>query len=193
MSRPILILGGSGFIGNAIYRELSPYFYTLGTYYSNTGYKNNSNFIHFNHQKNELTTILKKFNPKLIISTLRGDIYSQVETHIYLKEHVQKHDCRIMFISSANVFDSFRHYPSYEYDKTLSKSFYGHFKIKIENQLLNLKTGKYIILRLPMIFGLNSPRTLKIDKALKDKALKDKASKKRAKLIGRRVPKGAKG
>ena len=73
-----------------------------------------------------------------------------------------------MFISSANVFDSFRHYPSYEYDKTLSKSLYGHFKIKIENQLLNLKTGKYIILRLPMIFGLNSPRTLKIDKALKD-------------------------
>ena len=73
-----------------------------------------------------------------------------------------------MFISSANVFDSFRHYPSYEYDKTLSKSLYGHFKIKIENQLLNLKTGKYIILRLPMIFGLNSPRTLKIDQALKD-------------------------
>ena len=168
VSRPILILGGSGFIGNAIYRELSAYFYTLGTYNNNTDYKNNSNFIHFNHQKNELTTILKKFNPKLIISCLRGDIYSQVETHIYLKEHVQKYDCRIMFISSANVFDSFRHYPSYEYDKTLSKSLYGHFKIKIENQLLNLKTGKYIILRLPMIFGLNSPRTLKIDKALKD-------------------------
>ena len=63
MSRPILILGGSGFIGNAIYRELSAYFYTLGTYNNNTNYKNNSNFIHFNHQKNELTTILKKFNP----------------------------------------------------------------------------------------------------------------------------------
>ena len=90
MSRPILILGGSGFIGNAIYRELSAYFYTLGTYNSNTGYKNNSNFVHFNHQKDKLTTILKKINPKLIISSLRGDIYSQVETHIYLKEHVQK-------------------------------------------------------------------------------------------------------
>lgn len=168
MSRPILILGGSGFIGNAIYRELSPFYNTLGTYYNAKGYKNNSHFIYFNHENDNLNGILEKFNPKLIISSLRGDIYSQVEAHIYMKEHVQKHDCRIIFISSANVFDSFRHYPSYEYDKTLSKSLYGHFKIKIENQLLNLKTGKYIILRLPMIFGLNSPRTLKIDQALKD-------------------------
>ena len=168
MSRPILILGGSGFIGNAIYRELSPFYNTLGTYYNAKGYKNNSHFIYFNHENDNLNIILEKFNPKLIISSLRGDIYSQVEAHIYMKEHVQKHDCRIIFISSANVFDSFRHYPSYEYDKTLSKSLYGHFKIKIENQLLNLKTGKYIILRLPMIFGLNSPRTLKIDQALKN-------------------------
>ena len=168
MSRPILILGGSGFIGNTIYRELSPFYNTLGTYYNAKGYKNNSHFIYFNHENDNLNGILEKFNPKLIISSLRGDIYSQVEAHIYMKEHVQKHDCRIIFISSANVFDSFRHYPSYEYDKTLSKSLYGHFKIKIENQLLNLKTGKYIILRLPMIFGLNSPRTLKIDQALKD-------------------------
>jgi len=168
VSRPILILGGSGFIGNAIYRELSPFYNTLGTYYNAKGYKNNSHFIYFNHENDNLNGILEKFNPKLIISSLRGDIYSQVEAHIYMKEHVQKHDCRIIFISSANVFDSFRHYPSYEYDKTLSKSLYGHFKIKIENQLLNLKTGKYIILRLPMIFGLNSPRTLKIDQALKD-------------------------
>ena len=168
VSRPILILGASGFIGNAIYRELSPFYNTLGTYYNAKGYKNNSHFIYFNHENDNLNGILEKFNPKLIISSLRGDIYSQVEAHIYMKEHVQKHDCRIIFISSANVFDSFRHYPSYEYDKTLSKSLYGHFKIKIENQLLNLKTGKYIILRLPMIFGLNSPRTLKIDQALKD-------------------------
>ena len=167
-SRPILILGGSGFIGNAIYSELAPFYKTLGTYNNSKTYENNSHFIHFDHENNELLPILREFNPKLIISSLRGDINSQVEVHIYIKEYIQKNDCRIMFISSANVFDSFRHYPSYEYDKTLSKSHYGHFKIKIENQLLNLKTGKYAILRLPMVFGLNSPRTTNIDEALKE-------------------------
>ena len=75
-----------------------------------------------------------------------------------MKEHVQKHDCRIIFISSANVFDSFRHYPSYEYDKTLSKSLYGHFKIKIEHQLQKLPKRQCAILRLPMVFGLKSQR-----------------------------------
>ena len=167
-SRPILILGGSGFIGNAIYRELAPFYKTLGTYCNSKAYKNNSHFIHFDHENNELLPILRELNPKLIISSLRGDINSQLEVHICIKEYIQKNDCRIMFISSANVFDSFRHYPSYEYDKTLSKSHYGHFKIKIENQLLNLKTGKYTIFRLPMVFGLNSPRTTNIDEALKE-------------------------
>jgi dTDP-4-dehydrorhamnose reductase len=74
-----------------------------------------------------------------------------------------------MFLSSANVFDSFRHYPSYEYDKTLSESIYGHFKIKIENQLMQLPVGKFLIIRLPMIFGMNAPRTLEIDNAIKQK------------------------
>ena len=130
-SRPILILGGSGFIGNAIYSELAPFYKTLGTYNNSKKYENNSHFIHFDHENNELLPILREFNPKLIISSLRGDINSQVEVHIYIKEYIQKNDCRIMFISSANVFDSFEHYPSYEYDKT-HESHYGHFKIKLK-------------------------------------------------------------
>tara|TARA_B100001093_G_scaffold74127_1_gene64797 strand:+ start:19 stop:543 length:525 start_codon:yes stop_codon:yes gene_type:complete len=73
-----------------------------------------------------------------------------------------------MFLSSANVFDSFLHYPSYEYDKTLSKSIYGHFKIKVENKIMNLPIGKFVIIRLPMVFGMNAPRTKEIDKAVND-------------------------
>lgn len=69
-----------------------------------------------------------------------------------------KHDCRLLFLSSANVFDAFTNYPSYEYDKTLSLSVYGRFKIKIENALLRLPNHKYVIGRLPMVYGKNSPR-----------------------------------
>src|SRR5690606_15908185 len=87
---------------------------------------------------------------------------TQVYTHFAVIDYILKHDCKLIFISSANVFDAFTNYPSYEYDKTLSQSIYGRFKIKIENALLRLPNHKYAILRLPMVFGANSPRVMEI-------------------------------
>jgi len=72
--------------------------------------------------------------------------------------HILTHECKLIFISSANVFDAFTNYPSYEYDKTLSVSVYGKFKTKIENALLRLPNEKYVIARLPMVYGAGSPR-----------------------------------
>ena len=166
--RPILILGASGFIGYTIYKELTRYFKTYGTYNSSRDFIKNKLYIEYNHKKDSLEQILNELNPKLIISSMRGEFNSQIEAHIQMKNYVKSHNCRIMIISSANVFDSFRHYPSYEYDKTLSESIYGHFKIKIENLILQLPVGKFNIIRLPMIFGLNSPRILELDRAVKN-------------------------
>src|SRR5699024_6144994 len=78
--------------------------------------------------------------------------------HFEIIDYIQKHSCKLIFLSSANVFDAFTNFPSYEYDKTFSVSIYGRFKIKIENALLRLPNEKYNILRLPMVFGANSPR-----------------------------------
>ncbi len=166
--KPILILGGSGFIGNALYKELGSYFNTYGTFNTNEVFKKNKHFFQYSIEKGGLNDILNKLNPKLIISALRGNFNAQIKAHSYIIEYVKYNNCRLMFLSSANVFDSFRHYPSYEYDKTLSKSIYGHFKIKIENQLMNLPIGKFVIIRLPMVFGINAPRTKEIDKAVKE-------------------------
>lgn len=164
----ILILGGSGFIGNTLYKEFGSYFNTFGTFNNNKEFKENKHFFKYDIEKGGLNVILNKVKPKLIISALRGNFNAQIETHSYVTEYVKSNNCRVMFLSSANVFDSFRHYPSYEYDKTLSESIYGHFKIKIENQLMNLPIGKFVIIRLPMIFGINAPRTREIDKAVKE-------------------------
>ena len=166
--KSILILGGSGFIGNCLYKELAPYYNTFATYNTAKGYRNNQHFFYFNLEEGGLDSILKEVRPKLIISALRGDFNVQLETHDFLIKLIKKSDCRILFLSSSNVFDSFEHYPSYEYDKTFSKSIFGRFKIKIENELMRLPTGKFIIARLPMIFGLNAPRTIEIDKAVEN-------------------------
>ena len=162
----ILILGASGFIGNALYKELSSYYDTFGTYFSKKGFIKNHHFFHFNIDLGGLEEIIKEVKPKLIISALRGPFEALIETHEFLINLVDKSNCRLIFLSSANVFDTFEHFPSYEYDKTLSESIYGRFKIKIENNLIRLPSAKYVLARLPMVFGNNSPRIIELDQAI---------------------------
>ncbi|CAN5344430.1 NAD(P)-dependent oxidoreductase [soil metagenome] len=161
--KKILILGASGFIGHALYKELCSYFDTYGTYYSNASpFNTNKKFFEFDQEQENVEILLENLRPTVIISALRGNFNTQVYTHLAIIDYILKNDCKLIFISSANVFDGFTNYPSYEYDKTLSQSVYGRFKIKIENALLRLPNNKYAILRLPMVFGANSPRVIEI-------------------------------
>lgn len=161
--KKILILGASGFIGNALYKELCSYFDTYGTFFSNSRpFINNQKFFEFDQDTENVEILLENLRPSLIISALRGNFNSQVHTHLSIINYIKQHDCKLIYISSANVFDAFTNYPSYENDKTLSESIYGRFKIKIENALMRLPPSKYAILRLPMVFGANSPRVLEI-------------------------------
>ncbi|MEZ4797810.1 MAG: sugar nucleotide-binding protein [Flavobacteriaceae bacterium] len=166
----ILILGASGFIGNAIYKELCSYFRTFGTYNTNSKpFENNQHFFHYNIEEDDVFDILNAVKPTIIISALRGDFSAQIIAHQHLSEYVLQNKARLIFLSSANAFDAYSKFPSYEYDKTLSNSVYGHFKIKIENMLFRLPKMKVAILRLPMVFGAFSPRVEDIKLLLKEK------------------------
>src|SRR5690606_13252955 len=159
----ILILGASGFIGNALYKELCSYFDTYGTYFTNSGpFINNQKFFEFDQETENIEILLENLRPTIIISALRGNFNSQVHTHMAAINYIQQNDCKLIFISSANVFDAFTNYLSYDYDNTLSQTVYVRFKIKIENALMRLPNHKYAILRLPMVFGANSPRVQEI-------------------------------
>ena len=166
----ILILGASGFIGNAIYKELCGYFRTFGTYNtSNNFFENNQHFFQYNVEEDDIFDILNAIKPTIIISALRGAFSAQVIAHHHISEYLVSNKCKLIYLSSANVFDAYSKYPSYENDKTLSHSIYGHFKIKIENMLLRLPKMKIAILRLPMVFGAFSPRVNDIKLLLKEK------------------------
>jgi dTDP-4-dehydrorhamnose reductase len=157
--KKILILGASGFIGNAIYKELCNYFNTYGTYFTaRKGFDKNKQFYSYNLEEDDIHEILELVQPDIIISALRGSFPAQIIAHEHLVEYVMQSHCKLYFISSANVFDSYSKYPSYEYDKTLSESIYGRLKIKIENMLLRIPKEKMAILRVPMVFGNGSPR-----------------------------------
>ena len=155
----ILILGASGFIGNALYKELCSFFDTHGTYHTpNAGFEENHQFHQYDMETENIEILLQNLKPTVIISAVRGSFDAQINTHFEIINYILTHHCKLLFISSANVFDAFTNFPSYEYDKTLSQSIYGRFKIKIENALLRLPNHKYNILRLPMVFGHTSPR-----------------------------------
>lgn len=165
-NKKILILGGSGFLGNALYKELCNYFDTYGTYCHATSFASNKQFYQYDLEQDDIVQLLEEVRPQVIISALRGNFQAQVIAHQHLCEYVLTHYCSLYFLSSANVFDAYSKYPSYENDKTLSESIFGRLKIKIENMLLRLPTNKAGILRVPMVFGNGSPRIREMKKAI---------------------------
>lgn len=164
----ILIFGASGYLGQTIYKELQPYYDVYGTYCHNEAFHYNQRFCPFDFRTESPSHILKQLKPSLVISAVRGEFAEQILFHQILCEHASKKKNKLIFLSSANVFDAFTHYPSYEYDKTLSESIYGRLKIKIENEVMRLKHSQWAILRLPMVFGVNSPRNQEIKNAITD-------------------------
>jgi len=163
----ILILGASGYIGNAIYKELGTYFRTYATYRTpKREFEANHQFFHYNVEQDDVYEILEACKPSIIVSALRGDFNAQVIAHQHVAEYVLATGCKIIFLSSANVFDAYSKFPSYELDKTLSHSVYGHFKIKIENLLLRLPKKQVTIVRLPMVFGAGCPRIQEMKQAI---------------------------
>ncbi|MDT7827178.1 sugar nucleotide-binding protein [Pricia sp. S334] len=168
-NKKVLILGGSGFLGNAIYKELCNYFDTYGTYWSaRRSFEDNQQFFQYDLAEDDVFEILEKVRPQVIISAVRGNFAAQIQAHRHITEYLLQNECVLYFLSSANVFDAYRQYPSYEFDKTLSESVYGRLKIKIENMLLRLPQEKMGILRVPMVFGNASPRIKEIKQFIWD-------------------------
>lgn len=166
----ILILGASGFLGNAIYKELCNYFRTYGTYFTpRKEFEKNKQFFNYNVEEDDIYELLEATKPDIVISALRGNFHAQTIAHTHIVDYALEFGTKLVFLSSANAFDAYSKYPSYETDKTLSHSIYGHFKIKIENMLLRMPSKQVAILRLPMVFGANCPRILEFKQRISEK------------------------
>lgn len=168
----VLILGGSGFIGNAIYKELLSYFEVHSTYCQQYGaFSENQVFHNFCVEEDSMLLLLNKIQPTIIISVINGDHKGLVEAHQQIVNYALINtDCSILYISSSEVFDGkFRH-PSYENDIPLSQTASGKFKISIEKLLLETISLQTAILRLPMVLGINSPEVLHLRQCIRHQA-----------------------
>ena len=171
----ILILGASGYTGNAIYRELCSYFETYGTYYSaHELYDNNKSFFGYDVANDDITQILKQIKPTIIISALRGNFKAQYHAHKQVCKYINgASQCRLLFLSSVNVFDGSTDLPSYEDTRPRAVSEYGRFKASVEKLLFEKIKHQVSILRLPMVLGAYSPRILQLRQAIKHQAVFD--------------------
>ena len=171
----ILILGASGYTGNAIYRELCSYFETYGTYYSaHELYDNNKAFFGYDVANDDITNILQQIKPTVIISALRGNFKAQYHAHKQVCKYINGASlCRLLFLSSVNVFDGSTDLPSYEDTRPRAVSEYGRFKASVEKLLFEKIKHQVGILRLPIVLGAYSPRIIQLKQAIKHQAVFD--------------------
>lgn len=172
MANRILILGGSGFVGNALYRELLPYFEVHCTFCQQEGaFSDNQVFHKFCVEEDSLFLLLNKIRPTIIISAINGDFKCQFEAHQQTSKYAMINDgCSVLYVSSSEVFDGkFRH-PSYENDLPISETAQGKFKISVEKLLLETIPKQTAILRLPMVLGINSPEIIHLRQCIRHKA-----------------------
>jgi dTDP-4-dehydrorhamnose reductase len=171
----ILILGASGYVGNAIYRELCTYFETYGTYYcAHELYDNNKAFYCYDIATDAIGKIVQQIKPTIIISALRGNFKAQYHAHKQVCKYINSDPgCRLLYLSSVNVFDGLYNLPSYEETRPTAVSEYGKFKVSLEKLLFEKIKNQVSILRLPMVLGAYSPRILQVRQAIKHQAVFD--------------------
>ncbi len=157
----VLILGGSGFLGEAIIEELSKNkeFDIYSTYFKNSTNLSKDKNLKLNVDDEEnICSILEYSKPKIVISCLRGDYKKQLILHKKVAEYLKKTNGKLYFMSTINVFDSDFSRAHYEEDLKKASSDYGKYKEECEENMIKILKDNVCILRLPQVFGKDSPR-----------------------------------
>lgn len=119
-----------------------------------------------------LNEILRTVKPGFVASCLRGDFEKQLALHAKAAEYLGKNGGKLFFFSTANVFDNDLSRAHDEGDPPDPKTEYGVFKAECEKMLTAMLCENACILRLPQVWGKDSPRMKALFSALrKDEAI----------------------
>ncbi len=155
----VLILGASGLVGRALIDEFKEEFEVYGTYSSSlTSLSDDMQFQLEVQHIDKMRQIIRSIKPDVVISCLRGNFNHQLLFHKELAMELRNSSSRLYFFSTTNVFDGDWSKPHTERDIPISESDYGKFKIECENMLQEILNERVIIIRIPAIWGKDSPR-----------------------------------
>lgn len=162
MKKKVLIIGGSGLVGSAIKKELDS---TYITFITSRHRLQTANAYQLDiSDSDRLLSILNSNNPDIVISSLRGDFDTQMKFHKILADWIKdnyktgENKKKLLFISTANVFDGDLSRPWTEKDVPAPESDYGIFKRDCEEMLRKKLQDDLIIFRLPSVWGKECPR-----------------------------------
>lgn len=157
----ILILGAGSYIGSGLKKRLEEnYKNVYGTYRTAAaGYDGDASMYQYSLGDDDaLSYVLEQAEPDYVISCLRGDFKEQLRTHRMAAEYLAVRSGKMIFISTANVFDAALDRAHLEGDLPKSDSEYGRFKIQCERELQGILGEDAVIIRIPGVWGKDSPR-----------------------------------
>ncbi len=167
----ILVLGASGYVGGAIYRELAKSFREVYGTYRRGGapFAGDGAMLRFDVEKDGAADrLLGELSPDVIVSSLRGDYERQAAVHGKLAEFLKgKPDGKLLYLSSLNAFDhpSQLDRPHFERENPRAGSEYGNHKIQCEQIVRRTLGDNGVILRIPPVYGRNGPRVKALQSA----------------------------
>lgn len=155
MKQKVFLIGGTGLVGRAIKDSLSQDYQvviTAGHHEVKDGYQLQTEDTDY------LLELLEKENPEIVISSIRGDFQAQFRFHEILADWLSGKNKRLLFISTANVFDGDMSQPWTEDARPVPESGYGKYKRDCEAMLMNKLSARLIIFRIPSVWAPDCPR-----------------------------------
>ena len=155
MRKKVLLIGGSGLVGQSIVLGLDDNYQIISTAGHHTPENGYRLMV---EDPNKLVEILAYENPEIVISSIRGNYQSQMSFHKTLADWLAKEKKRLLYISTGNVFDGNLSKPWTEYDLPVPESDYGNFKWDCETMLGKILENQLTILRLSFVWSVDCPR-----------------------------------
>lgn len=155
MKEKVLLLGANGLVGRAAAAALGEAYQVVpaaGHSAPEGGYRLPV------EEPGRLVEVLEREAPEIVISSIRGDFGRQMAFHEALGEWMAGRGVRLLYVSTANVFDGDLSRPWLEADAPCPASAYGVFKRDCEAMLEEKLGERLIVFRLPSVWAPDCPR-----------------------------------
>lgn len=155
MRRKILLLGATGLVGRAAAGSLGENDQIIPA--AGHGAPENGYRLPV-EDPDRLLEVLTGEDPDVVISSVRGDYPAQMAFHRTLAEWMAGKEKRLLYMSTANVFDGSLSQPWTEDAPPAPASDYGVFKRECEEMLGQLLGEQLAVFRLAAVWSPGCPR-----------------------------------